>query len=84
MDLRVIEQIHLRRNYLYKENHSLNTPTCRGPCNLSVQPQFDYACIASYADSIKNYICFVLFLPCCSHSRLNVCFLEYETLKNFA
>ena len=43
MNLRVIEQIHLRLSYLYKKNDLLNTPTCTRPCNLSVQPQYDYA-----------------------------------------
>ena len=43
-----------------KKNDLLNTPTCTRPCNLSVQPQFDYAFIESYADSIKSVYLFCI------------------------
>ena len=63
-NLRVIEKINIRLNSFFRKNLFLNVFFFfhRLPCNVFVQPQFDYAYILWCSGATKNmYTCFVLF-----------------------
>ena len=54
MATHVINKINSRLRFLYRQNRFLNFPLRRLLCNAVIQPFFDYACNAWYANIKKK------------------------------
>jgi len=56
MALNVIKKINMRLMFLYRKNKFLTPQLRRMLCNALIQPHFDYACTAWYANLNSNLL----------------------------